>query len=161
MSITYNSNIFSHFVGFLFLVASFDKEMFQISVKCNIQIFCLFFFVSCLKHSQTHNLKDILFNIFYYFIFHIFIIRALKSLYVIVSIPIFFNNYFCFLVSLYCINFPTFYQCKVHTSMQLNKFSQMKYTLLVITRNKNKNSISISELVTGFQPFILTSNSIV
>ena len=45
--------------------------------------------------------------------------------------------------------------------MQLNKFSQMKYTLLVITQNKNKNSISISELVTCFQLFILTSNSIV
>ena len=56
-SITYKSNIFSHFVGFLFLVASFDKQMFLISVKCNIQIFCLFFFVSYLKHSQTHNLN--------------------------------------------------------------------------------------------------------
>ena len=86
--------------AFFFLAASFDKQMFLITVKYNIQIFCLFFFVSCLKHSQTQNLKDILFNTFYDFIFHIFIIRALKSLYLIVSIPIFFKNDFCFLVSL-------------------------------------------------------------
>ena len=73
LSITYNSNIFSHIVGFFFfLAASFNKQMFLISVKCNIQIFCLFFFVSCLKHSQTHNLKDILFNTFYDFIIFLY-----------------------------------------------------------------------------------------
>ena len=107
-SITYKSNIFSHFVGFLFLVASFDKQMFLISVKCNIQFFCLFFLVSYLKHSQTHNLKHILFNTFHYFIFHIFIIRDIKSLYLIVSIPTCFKSDFCFPCQFVLHKFPNF-----------------------------------------------------